>query len=1226
MIKFATDPFNNYESKSSSQIGIPFTKPGSPLDPEDVHGILMEKYLKNNMFSKPMIAAYDYWLDILLPKFLKEKFYFYDESFIYMDNLQYTTSLDNTPRYYREKNLSYLLKLEADLHFGREKEEKILQKIHIADIPLMLGSKRCIIGRILDGPDPETKLYQIQEDPLDPFGYFIINGTERTVIIQEKLRLNKLVNILQTSNDTKKSKDITPEKIATITATNTYDTHYGTRMMRLVRNSDDGVDLFLSFFGKDKIKTSSLLYIPCLLLFKHPIFDLNIDQVMDTILQFTKPENKIIIQVFLSRSRYDFENNGDLYQYLHKRSSVVDFSRFVKDLDDNMNRRFFPEIPNSAKMNQYAFSICRFCETVLGLRLPDDRDIWANKRLEWSPRSMENLFNSMWNNIYNTINKDIIAGVNITLNSIQAIITKESISTTFSKSFAGPKWGKAANAATDRMTEVLETRTILNVYSQLTKINVNTFEGNRTISIRAVQGDQWGFICPSETSDGEWCGIVKHLAVTAKISLQRDPTIILNIVKPFLKTTKNEIYNSPFFLNGLLYGWCDGLELRKTLINFKRKKIIWEDSSIVLEDYQPEIENYDNKALNVYCDAGRPIRPVLIYTFDPKNPIEGSVLNFDQNLSFQEMLDSEIMEYIDPSETHYIILGQDFDSVENSKRLHLRQKKVLENAVADGGTTGGTTGGALSLKKAENGYKDSLKRLYFTNIDISPDSFLGYAANTVPMSNRIAGPRIGYQAGMNKQAIEMEKGTGKDTKYTSAAGTSPNFITNINKILGIDVVSGGRNLSVAIMTFLGYNQEDAIIMNKDVVDNLYFSYFKNVTKEIKINSEESIVETLGFPRGSESLKKNHFYRNISDAGFPKLGSVIKENDILVVKYDENNNVNPIKASIDDEGRVVDVKVTEEIGKKTINCRIKIKKFYNVQEGDKMAIRYSQKGVIGKILPSVDMPVMENGKPVDMIINPHGLPTRMTVSLLIELLTGDYTAMVGQRLNATAFRKFNLEEFMQRMKEAGINKFSYQKLLNPYTGRYFEDLVSVGMIYYQALPHVVASKIQMRATGPVDQRTRLVIGGRNRGGGIRAGGMEIDSFISHGALNFTLDRIMISSDRHEKAVCKKCGNDAYFNKETANFVCKLDCGAEHVGKIMIPYSFNRFMDIIRMGGIKGNIKYIDRKLVDEKVDKLGEIYDSDDEDTKEDDDEDTKEEDEEEEQEPEQEFDEDFVTE
>jgi len=1216
MIKFATAPFSKNEVASFSKNEVaPFSKVGSPLDPNDIHGILMEKYLKNNIFSKPMIHAYDYWLDILLPKFLKEKFYFFDESYIYLDNIQYTSNLDNTPRYYREKNLSYLLKIEADLHFGKDNEEKILQKIHIADIPLMLGSKRCIIGRILSSPDPDYNLYQIQEDPLDPFGYFIINGTERTVIIQEKLRLNRLLNILQTSNDTKKSKDIVPEKIATITATNTYDTHYGTRMMRLMKNSDDSIDLFLSFFGKDKIKTNSLLYIPCLLLFKHPYFDLNIDQVMDAILQFAKPESKMLIQIFLSRSRFDFENNGDLYQYLHKRSSVVDFNRFVKDLDDNINKRFFPEIPNSAKMMQYAFSICRFCESVLGLRLPDDRDIWANKRLEWSPRSMENLFNSLWNNIYNAINKDIISGVNITLNSIQALITKESISTTFSKSFAGPKWGKAANAATDRMTEVLETRTILNVYSQLTKINVKTFEGNRTISIRTVQGDQWGFICPSETSDGEWCGIVKHLAVTAKISLQRDPAIILESVKDFLNMKKDSKYNSPFFVNGLLYGWCDGLFLRNHLINLKRKKIIWEDSSIVLEDYSLDNLNYDNKTLNVYCDAGRPIRPVLVYTYDPKFPENGTVVNFDPKMSFQEMLDNEVMEYIDPAETHYIKLGQDFDSVENAKRLYFRQKKVLENTISD----------AYSLKKAENGFVDSLKRLKFTNIDISPDSFLGYAANTVPMSNRISGPRVGYQAGMNKQAIEMEKGTGKDTKYTSAAGTSPNFITNINKILGIDLVSGGRNLSVAIMTFLGYNQEDAIIMNKDVVDNLYFSYFKNVTKEIKINSEESIVETLGFPRGSEGLKKNPYYRNISDKGFPKLGSVIKENDILVVKYDENGNINPIKASIDDEGRVVDVKVSEETGKKTINCRIKIKKFYNVQEGDKMAIRYSQKGVIGKILPAVDMPVMENGKAVDMIINPHGLPTRMTVSLLIELLTGDYSAMIGQRINATSFRKFDLEEFMQKLKEAGMNKFSYQKLLNPYTGRYFEDLVSVGMVYYQALPHVVASKIQMRATGPVDQRTRLVIGGRNRGGGIRAGGMEIDSFISHGALNFTLDRIMISSDRHEKAVCKKCGNDAYFNKESANYVCKLDCGAQHVGKIMIPYSFNRFMDIIRMGGIKGNIKYIDRKLVDSKAEsKLEEIYDSDAESIDDEDGEDGEEEEKEEEEVKD--FDEDFVTE
>lgn len=1192
---------------------VPFSRVGSPLKSDDIHGLLLEKYMAENMFSIPVIQAYDYWLDTILPKFLKEKFYFQDGSYIYIDNLQIqeVNYTDKPPVYYREKGLSYQIKIEGDLHLGSKfNQETPPKKITLTEIPLMLGSRRCIIGKIKGSSDYEKKLYEIGEDHLDPFGYFIINGTERAVIIQEKLRLNKHLNIVQMMTDSKTVKDITPEKIAVLVGVNTYETHYGTRMFKLSKNSEDGIDLFLSFFGSDKDKSTKQIVIPCFLLFKHKDFNLDIDEIMDLILSFSPPENRILIQVFLSKARFDFENSGDLYEFLFKPSPTRNFEQFKRDFDEHIKRRFFPLcISNSAKAAQFAFAICRYSETLMGIRIPDDRDIWAHKRLEWAPKSMENLFNSLWNNIYNSINKDIMAGVNITLNSVYSVITKEAMTTTFSRSFAGPKWGKASNTSSDRMTEALESRTILNVYSQLTKVNVKTSEKSKTVSIRMVQGDQWGYICPSETSDGELCGIVKHLASTCKISLERDPGIIIEFLKNRISPVKTEYQKSPIMINGYIHGWCDGIETRNYLVDLRRLRSIWEDTSVVLEDYDFLLErtNYDYKVLNVYCDSGRPIRPLLIYSYNKKNPIEGDLPDKNFSRTFREMVNEGLIEFIDPSETNYILLAQDFSDIEIKKNNFIRQKKLLENDGDgdDDGDDGEDDDGdkdkneneniLIRRKKLENSYLDALKRLKYTHVQISPDAILGYASNTVPMSNRIAGPRVGYQAGMNKQAIETERGTNKESKYTSAAGTSPNFLTNINKLIKTDIISGGRNLSVAIMTFLGYNQEDAIIVNRDIVDKLYFSYYKNVTKEIQLNAENMVKETPGFPRGSENLKKNPYYRHISDAGFPKIGSLIKENDVLVVKYDENNNVNPIKASIDDEGRVIDVKVTDDVGTKSINCKIKIKKFMLVQEGDKMAIRYSQKGVIGKILPAVDMPVMENGKAVDMIINPQGLPTRMTVSLLIELLTGDYSAMVGERINATAFKSFDIEEFMKKMEMAGMNKFSLQKLINPYTGRYFEDMISVGTVFYQQLPHVVASKIQMRATGPVDQITKLVIGGRNRGGGIRAGEMEIDAFISHGALNVTLDRIMISSDRHDKVVCTKCGNEAFFEKDSAEFVCKLKCGSSHVGRITTPYSFNRFMDIIRMGGIQGTVRYVNKKEVEaanvkEKVTYFEEIKD------------------------------------
>lgn len=1156
----------------------------------NIHGSLFEKYFNyDNILSKPSIKAYDHWLSVTLPKYLKEKFVFTDGSYMYFENIQFH-EYQKTPRYHREQNTSYTIRLEATLVYYKPDLDvsTSVDKVHITDIPLMLGSKKCIIGRA----KTDEEIYALGEDPLDPFGYFIINGTERVIINQEKLRTDKYICIVKPisgNSESKKMKDVSPEKMFVIDGNLTYTTHYGTNIFRITKsaNSEGAINLFLSFFGKNSKSTNAKdsLVIPVLLIFKY-FGDLSVDDVMDMIIKFSPLKYRDLIKVFLSRARIDYIVNGDLYTYIHKYSSIKDFEVWKHEFRYNMKYKFLPNCPSeNSKMEMIAWMICKYCIAHIDPKTIDDRDAWMNKKLECPGRSLENLFRALFKNIYMAINNEIYLKNNITLNSIQSVINKENMSATFSKSLAGPKWGKSTNA-TDRMTEVLESKSILNMMSQLSKINVNTSAKNKAISIRTVYGDQWGFVCPSETSEGELCGIVKHHACTAKMSLERDPELIYSKVTKYLSGVKTDNHKSPFFINGYIYGWCDGLSLREILIEMKRSGEIWYDTSIVLEGYDFLLKRIDYSycPLFVYCDADRLIRPVLVYDYNPKTK-NGSIRNSESmTKTFVDMLESGTVEFIDTWETNYIKIAQNVTDLENRKNMYIQQLQRLSDFVKSGVSDSVKL---LELTKQTEHAENVIK---FTHVELDPNALLSYATALVPMAERIAGPRVGYQAGMNKQALETEKGLGRDHKYTSAAGTSPNFITNMNKILRTDMLAGGRNLYVAIMMFKGFNQEDGIIMNRDIVDRLYFSFHKNVIKEVEINTDKDEMEYVGIPKNLENtLSKNPYYRHLSkttyEGGIPsgggivQIGSMIHADDILVAKFTASGKNNSVRASIDDEGRVIDVKIKEIIGKNTVICTIKIKKFNNPQEGDKFAIRYSQKGVIAKVVPGYEMPLMENGKPVDMIINPYAVLSRMTVTLAIEMLTGNYSALVGERFDATSFSDFNVEDFMNRLRSLGIY-FGYQNLINPDTGRYFEEKINVGRAYYMALPHIVSSKIQARSTGPVDQRTRLVIGGRNRGGGVRAGEMEIDTFISHGALNVTLDRIMYTSDRHDKAVCKKCGQDAWFNKEEAKFECKLKCGTEHLGRITIPYSFNRFMDIIRLGSIHGLVNYVNRKDVED----------------------------------------------
>jgi DNA-directed RNA polymerase subunit B len=1154
----------------------PFTVTGSPLKPDDLHGKLKAKYYEKNMFSKPLIEMYDRWVDEQLPEYLSTPFVFSDGTSIFIEDYSLTPP-NKTPKQCRETSSTYFIEIKGRLCVTSQGiTTKSKDLVYIADIPLMLGSKHCMIGKEkAKGLGWEESLYAKGEDPLDPFGYFIVNGTERVVIIQEKLRINKFINITESMSDIKKDKGIITDKTPNIVCKLTYDSHYGTRIFDIRLDSLGSINTYFSFFGK---KAAKNVTVPSLLLFRHKslykidenqvAMPMNIDEIMELILKYVPDKYRNLIMVFLAKARYDYNGNGDIYKYLIDKS---DPSTADLGLDFNMERFFFPQCPDhNSKVEMYAFAISRYCQTLTGVIMPDDRDIWANKRIEFGPRSMELLFMSLWSEVLKVSQNKIRDTGSLPINDLAIIIEKRKIKEVFSSSLASVKWGNIASSSSSGMNELVDAKSIVNLYSLMTKVSVKTSDMTKLVNIRTVQGDQLGFICPATTPEGSLCGISKHLANTCKSSLERNKQLVLNHVK--LSSVMTDTESSPFMLNGMLHGWCDGLKVRNHLVQLRRNGSIHPDISIVLESFDfmnERNQDYKQKCLYVYCDVGRPIRPLLIYNYDSKRGGYGPDMVQDltdvvNRMSFEEMLVNGYIEYIDPFESHYAYIASSFDDVRDRRRVYedALAKGVIENAVT------------------KNVIDSARRRLKLTHVELDPEALFGYAAATNPMPERNQGPRVGWQAGMTKQALEMEKGLGRDAKYTSIAGESPNFITNMHKFLNIDQIGGGRNMTVAIMPYYGYNQEDAIIVGQHVVDKLHFAYDKNIEKVVDIKLDEIMINDIDPQKNTpyidarvrNSCMKNPYYRHISKAGFAKIGSIVKKDDILVAKFTKTGHDTSIRASIDDEGRIVSVTANDR------KVTIKIAKFYNIKVGDKMALRYSQKGVIGLILKSIDMPVTMNGKIIDMIINPHSLPSRMTVGMLVEFLTGNYTAMVGERMNATAFRKFEPAEFMERMKLAGFNQFGHEDLINGTNGAILKNIM-VGIVYYQSLPHMVASKIQMRSTGAVDARTRQVIGGRGRGGGIRLGEMESDALISHGAIHVVLDRLVYSSDRYEQAVCRTCSREAFFIN--GKYKC-LDetCARENtnVGRLVVPYSFKRFTEVIRMGGIKSNIAYIETEKI------------------------------------------------
>ncbi len=224
-------------------------------------------------------------------------------------------------------------------------------------------------------------------------------------------------------------------------------------------------------------------------------------------------------------------------------------------------------------------------------------------------------------------------------------------------------------------------------------------------------------------------------------------------------------------------------------------------------------------------------------------------------------------------------------------------------------------------------------------------------------------------------------------------------------------------------------------------------------------------------------------------------------------------------------------------------------------------RYAQKGTIGLILPDEDMPYTADGVRPDIILNPHAIPSRMTIGKLIEIVTSKAAAFEGERINATAFRRFDVKEFMRNLTEVGYSSSGKERMYSGYTGKPLSAMIFTGPCYYQSLRHHVSDKIQMRARGGIKQLTHQPVGGRKRGGGQRVGEMERDAIISHGAAAFLQERLCLVSDAYETVYCSTCGNIAIADHIENKYICRTCEDEAEFGTCTIPYSYKLLSQLL-----------------------------------------------------------------
>lgn len=441
-----------------------------------------------------------------------------------------------------------------------------------------------------------------------------------------------------------------------------------------------------------------------------------------------------------------------------------------------------------------------------------------------------------------------------------------------------------------------------------------------------------------------------------------------------------------------------------------------------------------------------------------------------------------------------------------------------------------------------------------THVEYDPTNILSIVANQTPFPDFNQSPRNMYQCQMGKQTMgtpgtALKYRTDNKT-YRLQSGQTPVVRPPLYNEYGLDNFPNGTNAVVAVISYTGYDMDDAMILNKSAHERGFGHGTIYKTKKIDLAEEykerrgrsTAVTHMFGFAEGG--LIKAQWRETLDDDGLAAVGIKVKEGDVIAASHTVSKDLETGEyVNKDGITHLHRYKETEEafveeiklIGNESgsnepcqaISIRLRIPRSPVI--GDKFSSRHGQKGVCSQKWPAIDMPFTESGMQPDVIINPHAFPSRMTIGMFVESLAGKSGALHGLAQDSTPFRfkdkagETAVEYFGHQLKSAGYNYHGNEPMYSGITGEELAADIYVGVVYYQRLRHMVNDKFQVRTTGPVTPLTGQPIKGRAKGGGIRVGEMERDALLAHGTAFLLQDRLMNCSDYTKAWICKACGS-------------------------------------------------------------------------------------------------------
>jgi DNA-directed RNA polymerase II subunit RPB2 len=1140
------------------------------------------------------------------------------------------------PNEARLRNMSYALTIHVDVEIvyyimnedGTYGETRsLLEKIYLGKFPIMLNSDLCVLNKL----DKIAK-FNMGECRNDKGGYFIIDGKEKVLISQEKFADNMLyiksdfndlyshsAEIRSVSEDASK-----PIRTLSIRITRPDTKHSNNQIVVNIPNVRKPVPLFILMRALGIASDKEIIKM-CLL-------------------DLEKYENYISLFIPSIHDAGNIFNQEVALKYLATLTKGKTLPHILEILMDYL----LPHI-GETNFTDKAFFIGHMVKEVLQVykndKKPTDRDSFKYKRVELAGTLIYDLFKEYYSlqqkHIFQKIDKEYYYKqgiyqkdfISLIENNYLEYFKERILENGFRKAFKG-NWGSEAHTKRPEVVQDLNRLSYNSFLSHLRKVNLPLDSSAKVIGPRLLHSSQWGIIDPVDTPDGGNVGLHKHMSLGCLITSGYSGKAIIELLRTvfFMELLSECIieyiaHATKVFVNGAWVGIVTKpLEVIDLLKKYRRIGLIPIYTSIswaIKED-----------SIYIYSDSGRLTRPVFYLNSNSNSNSNSNKPCYENEFIYNKLLsndftynelligfnkfktyDSEKKENtftasdVIRSNNVFFNLGDLYDrpnviSIENALDKLMEKAGIIDYLdTAESETTLIAT------------YSEQITK-FTSHCELHPSLLLGIMGNQIvfPENNQL--PRDLFSCGQSKQGVSLY-----NTNYQNRIdkmgvvlnnGQIPLVKSRYLKYIYNEEHTYGINAIVAIGSYGGYNVEDSILfnegsINRGMFNTTYFNMYEAREESTKvagsnIDSRFVNIET----KNVINKRPGYDYSQLDDNGLIRENTPLDDKIIVIGKVTTNisnpdtfsdASISPKKGQL---GYVDKAFITEgEEGFRIAKIRIREERL--PAQGDKFCSRCGQKGTVGLIIPEENMPFNAEGIRPDIIINPHALPSRMTIGQLVETLMGKACAYYGGFGDCTAFvnKGSKHEIFGSLLRNIGYSSTGNELMYSGETGEQLEMEFFTGPCYYMRLKHMVKDKINYRAQGPRTMVTRQTVQGRANDGGLRIGEMERDGIIAHGATSFLKESMLDRGDDYYVAICNTSGTIAIYNETKNIFISPFSDGPlkfsenfentmnlEVISKygksfsiVRVPYSFKLLIQELQVMNIQMRI------ITEDNIDQL-----------------------------------------